>query len=78
MVTIVAGVTTMSRRRMLLGGDVNDIPGVEIGDLSAIGGLFGTPITADTGPDVNGDGWVNIFDLVLAGGNFGLSTPQTW
>ena len=79
MVTIVAGATTnVTPTPTLLGGDVNDIPGVEIGDLSAIGGLFGTPITADTGPDVNGDGWVNIFDLVLAGGNFGLSTPQTW
>ena len=78
-VTIAANATTtVAPTPTLLGGDVNATPGVELGDLTAIGGLFGTPITADTGPDVNGDGWVNIFDLVLAGGNYGLPAPQAW
>ena len=40
-----------------------------------MGGSFGSEVTtADTGPDINGDKWVNIFDLVMAGGNFGKTT----
>ena len=77
---VVAGsntINTLATAPTLLGGDVNATPGVDIGDLSAIGGAFGNPITADTGPDVNGDGWVNIFDLVLAGGNY-LGTASPW
>lgn len=62
----------------LLGGNVVQDNSIDIGDLSAIGGAFGNPVTADTGSDVNGDGVVNILDLVLAGGNYGLSSPQTW
>ena len=51
---------------------------VDIGDLTLLGGSFGLPQSpADTGPDINGDGWVNIFDLVLAGGNY-LKTASAW
>ena len=79
MVTIVANATTnVTPMPTLLGGDVVVPVGIDILDLTAIGGVFGTSITADTGPDVNGDGWVNIFDLVLAGGNYGLASPQPW
>ena len=53
--------------------------GITIFDLSAIGGVFGTTVSpADTGNDVNGDGFVNIFDLVLAGGNLDKTFPQPW
>ena len=43
-------------------------------DLTLVGGAFGTPVTPDTGPDINGDGWANIFDIVLVGGNYGKTT----
>ena len=77
-VTVAAGATTnVTPTPTLLGGDVVVPVGIDILDLTAIGGLFGTSITADTGPDVNGDGWVNIFDLVLAGGNYG-QTSSVW
>jgi hypothetical protein len=50
---------------------------IHIGDLTAIGSAFGTAIVpADTGADVNGDGFVNIFDLVLAASNFDEVAPQ--
>lgn len=76
-VVITSGTNTLSTPT-LLGGDVTGDNLIDIGDLSLIGGAFGTTPTADTGSDVNGDGVVNIFDLVLAGGNFYLSGPQTW
>jgi hypothetical protein len=72
-VTIVAGTNTINivgTAPTLLGGDVTGDQAVRIGDLTAIGGAFGTTVTADTGNDVNGDSFVNIFDLVMAGGNF--------
>jgi nitrous oxidase accessory protein NosD len=72
-------INTLATAPRLLGGDVNGEPGITIGDLSAIGGVFGSTVTpADTGKDVNGDGFVNIFDLVLAGGNLDKTFPQPW
>jgi hypothetical protein len=41
-----------------------------------MGGTYGTAVTADTGADVNGDGYVNVFDLALAGGNYELTTSN--
>lgn len=63
----------------LLGGDVDDSGNIDVNDLATVGTAFGqTPVGgADTGADVNGDDIVNIFDLVLAGGNFNLAT-STW
>lgn len=62
----------------LLGGDVDDSGAIDISDLSTIGTAFGqVPVGgADTGADVNGDDIVNIFDLVLGGGNFNLTTSN--
>ena len=51
--------------------------GITIADLSAIAGVFGSSVSPDTGNDVNGDGFVNIFDLVLAGGNLD-KTSSPW
>jgi hypothetical protein len=51
---------------------------IDVGDLALIGGAFGNSVTPDTGADVNADGVINILDLVLAGGNYGLSSPQPW
>ena len=70
-----SGILAMTTPR-LKGGDINNDGAVTILDLTAIGGSFGTTITADTGVDINGDGVVNIFDLAMTGGNFG-ATP-TW
>jgi hypothetical protein len=64
----------------LLGGDVtSEDVGIGILDLGMIGTAFGQEPSggADTGADVNGDNIVNIFDLVLAGGNFG-ETISPW
>ena len=79
-VTIGAGSNTVNvvgTAPTLLGGDVTGDQAVRIGDLSAIGGAFGTSVTPDTGNDVNGDSFVNIFDLVMAGGNFD-KTASVW
>jgi hypothetical protein len=59
----------------LLGGDVDDSGTIDITDLSTVGSAFGQVPGggADTGADINGDNIVNIFDLVLAGGNFNAS-----
>ena len=66
---------------MLLGGNVTGPMGVvdeaiDLLDASAIGGSFNLP-----GPyDVNGNGTVDIFDLTLVGGNYGLTsaTAYSW
>jgi hypothetical protein len=62
---------------VLWGGDVDDDGIITTVDLGDIGLVFGNSITPDTDADVNGDGVVNIFDLVLAGGNYG-KTSSTW
>jgi hypothetical protein len=71
-VVIGLGTTTISPTPTLKGGDADGNGKIEIFDLSTIGLAFGeAPVgTADTGADINGDNIVNIFDLVLAGGNF--------
>jgi hypothetical protein len=66
---------------MLLGGNVTGPMGVvdeaiDLLDASAIGGSFNHP-----GPyDVNGNGLVDIYDLTLVGGNYGLTsaTAYSW
>ena len=73
-------INTLATAPTLLGGDVVVDPlalGIWIGDLTALGNAFGTAVTPDTDPDVNGDGWVNIFDLTLAAGNF-EKTSSLW
>ena len=59
----------------LLGGDVDGNGRVAIGDITAISGLlFGSAVDAAATPaDINYDGWVDILDLALAAGNYGLS-----
>lgn len=65
----------------LLGGDANNDGTISTGDLTCIGGSFGgAPVACSGGgsPDITADSTVNILDLVLAGGNYGLSSPQGW
>lgn len=70
-VVVSNGVVTPLASVKLLGGDTNDDDHVEIGDLSTIGGKFGTTVNPLTETaDINADGEVNILDLVLAAGNY--------
>ncbi|MFH1908479.1 MAG: hypothetical protein ABIL11_14040, partial [Chloroflexota bacterium] len=65
----------------LLGGDANNDRLIDLSDLTCIGGSFGgAPVTCGTtgSSDINADGAVNILDLVLPGGNYGLTTPRSW
>jgi hypothetical protein len=68
----------------LAGGDATNDNQVNINDLSCIGGAY-NPTVASVGDcanngstDVTGDGFTNIFDLTLAGGNFLLVGPRPW
>lgn len=64
----------------LLGGDADDSGLIDLSDLTIVGGQFGNSgagIT-DARANINADNDVNIFDLVLPGGNFSLTTPQDW
>lgn len=62
-------------------GDTANGTAIDLSDLTCIGGAFGgspTPCGATGSSDINGDGTVNILDLVLPGGNYGLASPQPW
>ena len=74
-----SGPLTALANMLLLGGDATDDNAIGILDAGCIGGAYGsiTPgicSTANSSSDVNGDGVVNIFDLTLMGGNYGLSS----
>lgn len=56
----------------LVAGDLIHDQRIDILDLTKCAGAFGT---ADPTADVNGDGTVNLFDLVLIGVNFGTVGP---
>jgi hypothetical protein len=56
----------------LVAGDLNRDQNIDIMDLTRCAGVFGT---ADPDADINADGTVNLFDLVLIGVNFGMSGP---
>jgi len=77
----ISGETLVLNPVKLLGGDVDDNDVIEINDASAIGGAFGT-VPGDTywnaSADINNDGVINILDLVLMGGNYGLTSPVAW
>ena len=64
----------------LLGGDADNSGAITIVDLSCIGSAFGSPGApcGSGNSDINADGAVNIFDLVMAGANYGLSGPHSW
>ena len=79
-VTIGAGSNTINlvtTAPTLLGGNVIADSIIDMLDVGAIGGDFGNEVTPDIDNDVNGDGFVNIFDLVIAGGNYD-KTASVW
>ena len=69
---------------VLKGGDATNNGTIDINDLSCIGGDFGKTALSfgncggQGSPDINADNTINILDLVLAGGNFELTSPQPW
>ena len=76
----VSGNTTWSVI-VLKGGDANNDGAIGQADLDLIGAQYGNTCSTpgfDTRADVNGDCNVNIQDLSLAGGNFGLTEPLSW
>jgi hypothetical protein len=77
-----AGGTFAQGTTLLKGGDANTSGLIDIGDLSCIAGDFGraptTCVGVSTSSDINADTTVNIYDLVLAGGNYQLTSPQGW
>jgi hypothetical protein len=73
--TITAPLTTLANIA-LLSGDVNDDNVVNIVDGTAVGLVFGTT-GSDLAEDLNKDGEVDIFDIILVSVNFGLE-EQTW
>jgi hypothetical protein len=83
-VSVTPGSTASLALTTLKGGDANSEPGsvgvINIMDLSTIGSAFGGMPGGGigTGADINHDNIVNILDLVLAGGNYGLTSPQGW
>ncbi len=72
---------TSMKQVKLLGGDAVSDNVIGVSDLGCIAGAYGGLATNCSGlgsSDVNGDGVVNIYDLVLVGGNFDLtSSPWT-
>jgi hypothetical protein len=81
---VVSGGTLTLQPALLLGGDVDDDDVIGVADAGAIGGAFWTTPSDglwNANADINNDGRVDILDLVLMGGNYGLSsspwTPVT-
>ncbi len=66
---------------LLLGGDATNDNLIDPGDAACIGSAYGGTLNTCSGTgassDVNGDGIVNLYDLVLMGGNYFL-TYSTW
>lgn len=65
----------------LLGGDCDptDDDVVDIADLSTIGSKYGQQVGSLTeNADINADGWVDILDIAIAGGNYMKESPVPW
>ncbi|MBC7265227.1 MAG: right-handed parallel beta-helix repeat-containing protein [Chloroflexi bacterium] len=77
---VVGGETLDLGTVKLLGGDADDSDTIDISDLTIIGGQFGKSGSDITDPraDINADNMVDILDLVLAAGNYDLSSPVPW
>jgi hypothetical protein len=65
----------------LKGGDADNSGKVDLSDATCVGATFGGPPDTCAGQgstDITNDGTVNIFDLVLVGGNYDLASPRPW
>ncbi|MFN8482802.1 MAG: carboxypeptidase regulatory-like domain-containing protein [Anaerolineae bacterium] len=77
-VTVAAGQTVDLSAGQMLAGDAVLSDAVDIFDLVRVAGVFDSPATADPISDLNGNGRIDIGDVVLVAVNFGLSCPQAW
>jgi hypothetical protein len=78
-VSLEPGKTFLPPPVTLLAGDAVNSDGsqgtVDVFDLALVASLFGT---SDPQADINGDGKVDIRDLVLVGMNLGKTAPVPW
>jgi hypothetical protein len=66
---------------VLLGGDANDDNLIGISDAGIIGGAYGSSpgdTNWDPSADINGDGTINILDLVLVGSNYDMDSADAY
>ncbi len=80
-ITLSNGGTYNAGTTLLKGGDANNDGKVDLADITCIGarfGLSGAVCGATGNSDITNNGIVNIFDLVLGGGNYERSSPQSW
>jgi len=78
---VVPGVNQTLATQTLRAGDANNDETVSVSDLTCVGGAFGggPALCGLTGnSDINWSGGVDIFDLVLVGGNYNKVGPQAW
>jgi hypothetical protein len=79
----ISGPKTLSKL-VLLGGDVNNSGAgdgsIDSGDAAVVGSAYGTtpgPAPWDPNADINADNVISILDLVLLGGNYGMTSLTT-
>jgi hypothetical protein len=73
---VIAGATTELPTVILLGGDCNSDDNINIVDAGIVSFSFGLSAGQfgfDPRADINNDGLVDIYDLVMVGNNFGCS-----
>lgn len=76
-VVIEAPNSTVQLNDQLRAGDVDDSGVVDMVDITLVGANFGLETIPEIGNvDLNADGWVNVSDLSLAGGNLDLASPS--
>ena len=62
----------MCIRDSLKAGDANADHSIDVDDATLVGGYIGT--SRSDGSDINGDGAVNIYDLVAIGRNYNATS----
>lgn len=70
-VTMDGDYSIVANFKLILPGDVNRDGKVDMLDIAAVVACFDTAPPMDPATDINGDNAVNIFDLAVAGMNFG-------
>ncbi len=79
-VTVPWGTTVSLQDVFLRGGDINNNCEVDIFDVVALAAAYDTCPGDEScfSGDTNGDGCVDIRDMVIVGANFGLECPRPW
>ncbi|MFN8471973.1 MAG: carboxypeptidase regulatory-like domain-containing protein [Anaerolineae bacterium] len=77
-VTLAAGQTVDLSAGQLIAGDVVLSDVIDIFDLVRVSSVYDSPSSTDPISDLNGNGRIDIGDVVLVAANFGLACPQVW